>query len=67
MRLIDFVTTTSMGVYLKKERIIRGHNIGMQLFMFILTTISVTRVFVDYFDICLTNDVIRELLRIFAR
>lgn len=56
-----------MGVYLKKERIIRGHNIGMQLFMFILTTISVTRVFVDYFDICLTNDVIRELLRIFAR
>lgn len=67
MRLIDFVTTTSMGVYLKKERIIRCHNIGMQLFMFILTTISVTRVFVDYFDICLTNDVIRELLRIFAR
>lgn len=56
-----------MGVYLKKERIIRCHNIGMQLFMFILTTISVTRVFVDYFDICLTNDVIRELLRIFAR
>lgn len=56
-----------MGVYLKKERIIRCYNIGMQLFMFILTTISVTRVFVDYFDICLTNDVIRELLRIFAR
>lgn len=58
---------TSMEVYLKKECIIRGHNIGMHLFMFILTTISLTRVFVDYFEICLTNDVIRELLRIFAR
>lgn len=67
LRLTDFVTMTSMEVYLKKECTIRGHNIGMHLFMFILTTISTTRVFVDYFEICLTNNVIRELLRIFAR